>query len=176
MLQVSLPVWYAVTTRPLWHCARIPSWLTVSLSEEGGINKFSLERHFRTVIQEIEGTDSKFLRTLDLEICVELSTTSPHARKSQEKEAGMRLADVMVGGTRSKESPAHAGAKDVNMDGDEDEGGDGERLGGRCAFGACHVDALGCRSRVLVPSPRLVASAASASAPSPKRLRAHVRV
>lgn len=67
MCQVSLPVWYAVTTRPLWHCGRIPSWLTVSLSGEGGIDKFRLEKKFRKVIQDTEGSDSIFLRTLDLE-------------------------------------------------------------------------------------------------------------
>lgn len=56
-----------MTTRPLWHCVRLPSWLTESLSDEGGINKHRLERKFRKVVREIEGPDSIFLRTLDLE-------------------------------------------------------------------------------------------------------------
>ncbi|KAF8575165.1 hypothetical protein K439DRAFT_1545511 [Ramaria rubella] len=64
---VSLPVWYAVSTRPLWHCASLPSWLTTTLSEEGGIDKSRLEKMFRKVVQEIEGPDGLFLRTLDLE-------------------------------------------------------------------------------------------------------------
>lgn len=64
---MSIPVWYATSTRPLWHCARLPSWLAATLSEEGHINKARLESMFRKVIYDIEGPDSLFLRALDLD-------------------------------------------------------------------------------------------------------------
>ncbi|KIJ52533.1 hypothetical protein M422DRAFT_43378 [Sphaerobolus stellatus SS14] len=64
---VSLPFWYNVTTRPLWHCANLPSWLSVSLSEGEEIEKERLERIFRSTIRKLEGPDGLFLRTIDLE-------------------------------------------------------------------------------------------------------------
>lgn len=66
---VSLPFWYAISTRPLWHCARLPSWLTISLCEgsEDSFDKERLEIVFRKAIEDIDGANSVFLNALDLE-------------------------------------------------------------------------------------------------------------
>lgn len=48
---------------PLWSCARMPTWLKPSMSDEQ--DKSRLVRVFRQTFTTIDGKDSLFLRLLD---------------------------------------------------------------------------------------------------------------
>ncbi|TFY67192.1 hypothetical protein EVG20_g4034 [Dentipellis fragilis] len=61
----SIVDWQCTSTRPLWRCARLPYWLTPSLSEEDAETKLRLAHRFRQTIIVCEGPDSAFLRALD---------------------------------------------------------------------------------------------------------------
>lgn len=67
VLQVSLPFWYNTTTRSLWHCASLPTWLRGSLSGQDGIDTDRLQHTFYVKIQKLGGVDNLFLRTLGVE-------------------------------------------------------------------------------------------------------------
>ncbi|KAI0359829.1 hypothetical protein OH77DRAFT_871121 [Trametes cingulata] len=57
--------WQFISTRPLWCCARLPTWLTPSLSSQ--IPQARLATIFKAEVARLEGLDSIFLRALDLD-------------------------------------------------------------------------------------------------------------
>ncbi|KAH9942767.1 hypothetical protein B0H21DRAFT_517618 [Amylocystis lapponica] len=63
---ISVSDWQFISTRPLWCCARLPTWLQQSLSG-GNDNASRLTAIFRAEIARIDGIGSDFLRVLDLE-------------------------------------------------------------------------------------------------------------
>ncbi|KAI0367796.1 hypothetical protein BV20DRAFT_1023845 [Pilatotrama ljubarskyi] len=57
--------WDSVSTRPLWCCARLPTWLSLSLSHHN--QEARLASIFKAEVARLEGLDSIFLRALDLD-------------------------------------------------------------------------------------------------------------
>ncbi|KDQ57328.1 hypothetical protein JAAARDRAFT_35953 [Jaapia argillacea MUCL 33604] len=59
--------WQGVATGPLWRCARLPRWLRPSISDEHIQEQSASSFIFKQKVQEMEGSDSSFLRALDNE-------------------------------------------------------------------------------------------------------------
>ncbi|KAH9903060.1 hypothetical protein C8Q73DRAFT_34011 [Cubamyces lactineus] len=57
--------WQFILTRPLWCCARLPTWLSPSMSSHD--NTASLAAVFKAEVARLEGADSPFLRALNLD-------------------------------------------------------------------------------------------------------------
>ncbi|EIW57590.1 uncharacterized protein TRAVEDRAFT_150122 [Trametes versicolor FP-101664 SS1] len=62
---VAVTGWQCIATRPLWCCARLPSWLSPSLSVHN--QHARLAGIFKAEVARLEGLDSIFLRALDLD-------------------------------------------------------------------------------------------------------------
>ncbi|KAH9846685.1 hypothetical protein C2E23DRAFT_569322 [Lenzites betulinus] len=62
---VAVTGWRFVTTRPLWCCARLPAWLSPSMTTQ--THHARLANIFKAEVARLEGLDSLFLRALDLE-------------------------------------------------------------------------------------------------------------
>ncbi|KAI0331874.1 hypothetical protein GY45DRAFT_1300264 [Cubamyces sp. BRFM 1775] len=62
---VAVTGWQFVSTRPLWCCARLPTWLSPSMSSHQDTAR--LAAIFKAEVARIEGVDSPFLRALDLD-------------------------------------------------------------------------------------------------------------
>ena len=54
-----------MTTRPLWHVARLPTWISTSLLEEEQDERMRLSQVFRDTILEVAGPGNLFLRGLE---------------------------------------------------------------------------------------------------------------
>ncbi|KAI0635963.1 hypothetical protein C8Q77DRAFT_1100644 [Trametes polyzona] len=57
--------WQFIDTRPLWCCARLPAWLSPSLSNQN--EHARLASIFKAEVARLEGLESVFLRALDLD-------------------------------------------------------------------------------------------------------------
>ncbi|KAI0833519.1 hypothetical protein BC628DRAFT_1308600 [Trametes gibbosa] len=62
---IAVTGWRFATTRPLWCCARLPAWLSPSLTSQS--HHARLSRIFKATITRLEGPDSLFLRALELD-------------------------------------------------------------------------------------------------------------
>ncbi|KAI0671775.1 hypothetical protein C8Q78DRAFT_973298 [Trametes maxima] len=62
---VAIAGWQFITTRPLWSCARLPAWLSPSMSAHN--DNARLATVFKAEVARLDGLDSLFLRALELE-------------------------------------------------------------------------------------------------------------
>ncbi|KAI0783669.1 hypothetical protein C8Q75DRAFT_782852 [Abortiporus biennis] len=62
---VAIVDWQFLSTKPLWSCARLPSWLRPSIFNHSNGESDRLSAIFRAEIARLDGLDSIFIRALD---------------------------------------------------------------------------------------------------------------